>query len=235
VTSFDSRALQFGDSLTQQFLEVGTLTYQVVLAHTVFGGERNRFVIDVLEGDIVQPTQHFIKVFFSDGTLQVEPPRLTISVKDTVSWSAVDRQVPPFRVLSLEDSALYLDSAAIKTNAVFTHAFGVPGRYTWSDANRGTVEGVVMVEDPRITSVEDLAAYKRRLSSLRQIKKRKGKGEGEQAIFMIDGETSEPATVSVLTGQTVMWVVMNTEGISITEQEIEAENTREASAFVRAR
>jgi plastocyanin len=185
------------------------------------------FSVDVVDDGNQTPTQHFVKVFFSDGALQAEPPRLKISVNDTVSWSAVDRQVPPFRVSSVDDSPLQWDSASLETRAVFSHAFGVPGTYRWADANRGSVEGTVIVQDPQISSADDLRAYKRQLSSLRQVGRREG--PAQDAIFTIDANSSEPASVSILTGQTVLWVVMNTEGVSIAEREAEGSlTTREA-------
>lgn len=210
MDSFDSRALKFGDSVTQQFTEQGQLTYVVELGESAFGGELNAFVVDVEGGDM-PPVQHFVKVFISDGALQVEPPRLKVTVNDTVLWSALDRSVPPFRVRSTDHSELAFDSAALHSHAILSHAFGASGSYCWT-GGRG-LAGEIIVTDPQLHAAGDLAAYRRQLASLRQSASR---ADGSPlAIFRIDNDTSEPASVSIVTGQTVLWLVQNTRGIAI--------------------
>ena len=75
------------------------------------------------------------------------PPHLKINAGDMVLWNAPDPATPGFTVRG-EGPEGEFDSQALASEAVYTHAFGVPGEYAWVNTHGGPVSGVVAVRSP---------------------------------------------------------------------------------------
>jgi hypothetical protein len=97
-----------------------------------------------------------------------------------------------------------IDSASLRTESIFTHAFGVPGTYEWADANGSGLRGQVRVIMP-----EAAAGHDEWLSRLER-----------GTLVHVRGERAEPGSVDILVGQTVVWAIEDAPGVSITDTDL---------------
>jgi plastocyanin len=208
MNSLDSRALTQGDTYGQKFSRAGRYNYDFGLSVSGRLDKDAPFTITVKEASNPKRTgkQHFVAVRRGEEkrNLQADPPQLSIEAGDLVMWSAADSSTPGFSVSGRSENDSF-SSAALSSEAVYTHAFGSAGEITWKDANGGRSSGKVTVTMPS-TKPKDLEAYKARLA----------KG----TLVTIRSGRAEPSQVEILVGQTVFFAVEKTEGITITDQRL---------------
>jgi plastocyanin len=199
ANNFDSRALSFTDAYGQRFMRVGTYRYDVVTAGCGGLSADYPYSVEVSEGD-EEMTQHTVMLSRQKGGLRPDPPELSITVGDLVTWACREPSAPVFEVTGDHD---FFSSARLVNESGYAHAFGTAGDYTWVDAYGSGLGGVVRVVDPECRSKEEFAAWQNRLAI------------GE--LVMIAGTEADPAEVEIMTGQTVYFAVTKAPGISISD------------------
>ena len=207
MESLDSRSLRYVDCYAQKFSTPGTYYYQISrgLGLCLGPDKENAFSISVKARNgrmAAQGRQHNIAVVPRGNGLSAEPAHIEIEVGDTVMWHASDTSLTGY-VVRGEGEGQVFDSSALSNDAVYTHAFGLPGEYKWVDAQHGRVGGIIIVRSPEATSSDHCREWLAALS--------------QGAAVVIEGDQVKPGRVEILTGQTVFWAVRKADGISITD------------------
>lgn len=205
MNTLDSRFLRLGNCFAHRFGTPGTFGYALsplpssLAAHH---GELPAQAVIVAEPDDYSAgqRQHHVKVSVTGGELHARPAQLRVAAGDLVVWSG-DRSVTfGFRVRGRIGDEV-IDSASLRTESVFTHAFGLPGTYEWADANGSGLRGQVRVATP-----DTVTGHEEWLSRLEQ-----------GTLIHVRGERAEPEFVNIVVGQTVVWAVEDAPGVSITD------------------
>jgi len=198
VDTFDSRMLRNTDCYGQRFSRPGTYRYAITRA--ALGGLSFEAPFIVKVGRCGgKPQQHHVAVRLEGHHRVADPPELAVSVGDYVMWNAPDPKTPPYVV---EGEKGFFSSSALRSEAGYSHAFGLPGEYEWRDANGGP-RGVVRVAAVTADTPEARRKWVERL--------RKG------TLVMVNGDSADPKSVDIVVGQTVFWVIGKTEGVTITD------------------
>lgn len=207
LNAFDSRALGFADTYGQRFMREGTYRYAAGFAGFAALDDDLPFAVEVGEGDPDTMTQHTVMLEYEGRVYRPDPPVVKIEVGDLVTWACRDPRAPAFEVVGDQD---FFQSARLRNESGYAHAFGTAGEYPWVDAHGSGLKGMVRVRDPDVRDRQGMLRWRRSLE----------KG----ALVMIDGEEAEPAETEIETGQTVYFAVTKTPGISITDARlVEAE------------
>jgi plastocyanin len=216
MNSLDSRFLRLGDCFAQKFSKPGTFKY-IVTAGTgsCLSAAEGEYTIVVTSGSSgkakgkekksSESGQQNVVVRLKDGSLVAEPTRLEISVGDTVLWHTPDAATPGFAVIG-EGKEGSFSSGALAVEAVYSHAFGVPGKYQWVDAHGSSLRGEIIVEQMEVKQRDDCRKWIDSLS----------KG----TLIHVVGGKAEPSKVKIIAGQTVFWAVEKAAGISITDSRL---------------
>ena len=146
---------------------------------------------------------HHIAVHSQKGAVQIGDTPGEVELGDALLFHNANRDGGGFAVSGRMGKQVF-SSAELRDQAVFTHAFGLPGRYEWADANGSGVEGVIIVEN-------DPAEGKR--GAERAIERM-----SEGALVHIVGDKVKPKELRIATGQTVFFAVEDTDGITITDK-----------------
>lgn len=207
--TLDSRSLGVGNCFGQKFPVAGEVRYFVSAGALFPSAEKQTdggYVIDVLPpAKGAQAQQYNVSVSMKDGELTVSPEKLQIHAGEGVLWHTTDPAVAGFQV-SGAGKGFRFDSASIQDDAVYTHAFGVPGKYEWTDPNGSGVGGTIEVESVNMKSGKDRDAWFETLQKAGAIK--------------IKGKASSPANVKIVVGQTVFWSVTESAGVAITDRRL---------------
>jgi plastocyanin len=200
--NFDSRALRYTDAYGQRFMREGTYQYSLATAGSGLMGEHFTHTIKVEDSDKGHKMkQHNIIVSHKDKTFSPDDSEISIKVGDLVMWCCRQPSAPPFEVVGEKE---FFGSANMVNECGYAHAFGTPGKYHWGDVINGKVSGVVNVLDPKCKSQAELSKWQKQLS----------KGT---LVMISDGKVT-PREVEILTGQTVYFAIVKSDGISITDQ-----------------
>lgn len=202
MNDLDSRFLRLGDCYAQRLTKPGT--YKYVLTPAGSGSpplSGDTYAISV-RPDKGTGAQHYVVVRQRGKTLLAEPAELVIQSGDIVLWHTLEAATPGFAVLGLGEMG-ELNSSSMKVEALYSHAFGSPGRYGWGDANGGRARGEVEVRAFDLRQQKD---HKKWVASL-------AKG----TVIKVTGDKAAPARVQVVVGQTVLWLVDKVAGITITD------------------
>jgi plastocyanin len=205
MNTLDSRFLQLGNCFGHRFSGSGTFGYSLSplpASLAVHHGEQPdpAVVVTAAEAGAGGQRQHYVTVSAVSGTLRARPAQLQVTAGDLVVWSADKSVTSGFRVRGRIGEQL-VDSAALRDESVFTHAFGLPGTYEWADANGSGLTGRVRVAMP-----PDGTDQEEWLSRLEQ-----------GTLVHVRGDRAEPSSVDVLVGQTVVWAIQDAPGVSITD------------------
>ena len=201
LDTLDSRALRAIDGYGQRFMREGAYAWHALPAG---GGAMNLerpFAIDVgprkSDGRM---TQHPVALRWDGQRFVPDHPRLAIEAGDLVSWHCPDPAAPAFEIAGDKP---FFGSTSLVNECGFSHAFGLPGTYEWTDAHGSGLKGVVRVKAMPCTRREDLAHWRAALS--------------KAALVMIGGGKAEPAEVDIVVGQTVYFAVVTGPGVTITD------------------
>lgn len=211
IDTFDSRALRVTDCYGQRFMKPGTYRYNVVPAHGHGITEERPFSIEVKERS-AQPkmSQKSVVVTAQGGRFTVQPDVLTIETGDIVLWNCPDSKALPYAVIGDKE---FFGSHRLTNECGYTHAFGSPGEYRWSDAYGSGASGTVRVKSPDSRHQADLDRWRKLL--------KKG------TVVMVTEGRAEPREVQIVTGQTVFFAVTKGPGISITDERVLAHGQRD--------
>ncbi len=204
---FDSRALGPANCYAQRFMRAGVFRYALVPGYAQAISTDFPFVINVVEGDAKKQdsspqsadiNQHNLSVSRSDRGFAVDRASLTIGIGDLVMWNG-GRQVP----FAVAGEADFFNSYRMVNECGYTHAFGKAGTYEWRDAFGSDLGGTVHVRDPDCKSESDLRKWREALS--------------EGTVVMIADGKVDQREIKIMTGQTVYFAIVKTNGISITD------------------
>jgi plastocyanin len=210
MDTLDSRTLSYVDCFARRFLRSGTVRYQITSASVRCAlHDEDGFSIEVREDRTPRKegTQHDVTVGVKGNRFTVEPAKLSIEAGDIVMWHGKNSSVPGFIVQGQADDERF-SSASLESESLYTHAFGVPGTYEWSDAGRSDIGGRVVVKDLDTKSKKDCERWMEAL--------------GQGALVTIKGK-ADPEQVEILTGQTVFFAVVDAPGITITDHRLRAD------------
>ncbi len=203
MNTLDSRFIRLGDCFAHRFSTPGTFAYAlspIPASLAAHDGEPPAQAVIVTAGSGKDQGQHHVTVRMADAALTASPAELRVTAGDLVVWSADKSVTFGFRVRGrIEDEVI--DSASMRTESVFTHAFGLPGSYEWADANGSSLRGRVHVAIPDTARGHE--AWLGRLQ--------------EGTLVHVRGERAEPERVDIVVGQTVVWAVEDAPGVSITD------------------
>jgi plastocyanin len=203
MDSLDSRSLRYVDCFAQRFAQAGNVRYELATrAAAALPLKAEVFTIAVAKAPRRRGAQHTVVVTQVEGRLRADPEHLEIEAGDMVLWNTPEASVPGY-VVRGEGAGGAFSSAELEREAVFTHAFGLPGRYEWVDANGGRIGGEVVVET--VDGGDDRAAARWR------------KSLSTGSVVTIRGDTVRPRRVTILPGQTVFWAVERASGVSVTD------------------
>lgn len=201
---FDSRTLNFTDAYGQRFMKEGWYHYDLIPAAANIMNSERPFTIEVIEAPRGHKMdQHTVLVDLKQKRFLVDNSELQVRVGDLVLWCCRDQQAPAFEIISDKD---FFGSGRLMNECGYAHAFGFAGEYPWADAFGSKLSGVVRVHDPKTCDEKQIAQWRKKLT----------KG----LLVMINGEKAEPAEIDIVTGQTVYFAVVNSNGISVTDQNI---------------
>ena len=146
--------------------------------------------------------QHYVPVAFSEGRLFAKSAPEEIEQCDAILFHQTDRKAPAFSVAGQIGETIF-SSTELRDQAVFTHAFGLPGCYEWADANGSGLGGIIIVENDPATGKNAAKRATMRMS--------------EGVLVHIVGDKVKPKELRISTGQTIFFAVEETKGITITD------------------
>jgi plastocyanin len=199
----DSRFLRLGDCFARRFSTPGTVKYGLTVAAGIpLPAPEHNYTVTIRPKGSNKATQHNVIVRARNSRLSAEPENIEIEAGDAVLWHTPDPGTPGFVVTCVQSEQKF-SSSALHGDALYSHAFGVPGSYEWVDANGGLVKGEIVVSNPESGRAEHHEKWLKALSKGLSIR--------------IAGTKVEPQKLEVIVGQTVFWIVEKADGISITD------------------
>ena len=209
MTTLDSRRMTYLNCFGQKFSKPGTYRYRITSSSTSGLDRDARFSIDVKPAaSPAKIQQHDVAVRLEGRELVADPPFVSINAGDLVVWNTPDSSIAGY-LIEGEGSGLSFSSARLTREAVYTHAFGVPGTYRWRDANGGKLGGTVEVVSGETDSPESARKWLEDLAS--------------PTLIRVRGDRATPEKVQILTGQTVAWAIEEAAGISVTDASVVSE------------
>jgi plastocyanin len=207
MNTLDSRSLRIGDCYGQRFARPGQIRYFISAGTELVPAAQERsdggYVIHVKDGaPRSTPHQHNVHVVRKGHGLAPSPAELEIQAGDGVLWYTTDTSVAGFHVAGAGDG-FHFSSAALEKDAVYTHVFGVSGKYEWHDPRNSGLHGSIEVEAAIHRSAEERSQWYELLK--------------KPATFEIKGRKSSPGSVKIVVGQTVFWSIQDCEGVAITD------------------
>lgn len=205
MNTLDSRFIRLGNCFAHRFSAPGMFAYALSplpssLATRHGEPAAQAVIVTARDDDTATQRQHNIKVTMTSAGLRARPAELGVTAGDLVVWSGDASVTYGFRVRGrIEDEMI--DSASLRTESIFTHAFGLPGTYEWADANGSGLHGQIHVAMP-----DAAAGHEEWLSRLEQ-----------GTLVHVRGAQAEPESIDILVGQTVVWAVEDAPGVSITD------------------
>ncbi len=204
----DSRCIGHGDCFAKKMSAAGTVRYIVTRPSGVYqpiGATAFTVKVKASSKPAKEGWQHDVRVSRDARGFTVDRPVLEVEQGDSVLWHAPGPRVPGFAVCG-EHGRHRFDSFRIDQEAVYTHAFDLPGEYRWVDAHGSGLSGVVVVRSPDKGDRKSHRAWIKALS----------KG----SLVHIRGGRAIPAKIELVTGQTAFWAVESAPGISITDERL---------------
>ncbi len=217
--SLDSRSLSLGNCFGQKFPAPGDVRYIVTAGQplsSALAQDETTFHIHVLPAAAgTTPQQHDVIVGFADGKFNLTPPELEVHAGDGVLWHTTTRGGPGFQV-SGQASGFSFTSAHLRGEAIYTHAFAVPGLYEWHDPHGGGASGTVQVS---AFEAKDASDRDRWFELLKQ-----------PITVEIHGNEARPSALHIVLGQTVFFIVKEGDGIAITDKRLTAASPIQAKS-----
>ena len=210
MTTLDSRSMGPLDCFVQKITESGDLVFEIRGAAAGFCplDEKSAARIKVKPNKASRAQQrtsgkqHHVPVIFNKGVFKAVSAPKELMQGDAILFHPSGPDLPSFSVVGRMGKTAF-SSTELRDQAVFTHPFGLPGKYHWADANGSGVGGVIVVENEPATGKEGAERALERMA--------------EGVLVHIVGDKVKPKEVRISTGQTVFFAVESTEGITITD------------------
>jgi plastocyanin len=207
MNSLDSRFLNVGDCYAVSFKSVGQVRYILSMgtplpSQAVSPG----FLIDVrAKEDATAPTPYTVSIVQNNGVLVPAEGELSAHVGDIVLWHTSDPAIKGFAVAGRSPDGDF-SNALLKSEAIYSHAFGTAGTFEWVDAVGSAVSGVIVVNPLSPTDDADTWLSSSSLTN----------GVGVE----IRAAMATPAKIEIILGQTVLWKVWDGTGIAIVDKRL---------------
>lgn len=205
MTAFDSRALAYTDTFGVRLTTPGNYRYTLAGRAGKAADEDDETIIEVRPGrrdrERGRGKSHPLEVRLAGRKLVPAQAKLAVDAGDIVLWHAADSSVSGWMVRVTGPEANF-DSRRLGPGSLYTHAFGLPGIYEWRDGYGENIRGRIDVRSPETREPNDAESWIAALS--------------EGSLITIRGRQVEPEEISILTGQTVFWLIEDAPGISIT-------------------
>jgi plastocyanin len=204
MSTLDSRSLRYVDCFAQRFSKRGEVVYHITTtAGAGIAFQPGPFKIRIKRAPAQhEGRQHLVTVRREGLRFVAEPPELEIAAGDSVLWNAPDPKTPGYAVRG-NGAGGGFDSTALAAEAVYTHAYGVPGEFRWADANGSGISGLVHVRQVDSKDRRGVAAWADQMK--------------EGVLVVVSGDQVDPKEVSIFVGQTVFFAVRKAPGITITD------------------
>ena len=204
LDNLDSRHLQATDCYGQRFMREGSYAYHALPGG---GGAINLdrpYGIQVgtrkSEGKM---TQHHVVLRWDGQGFVPDQQKLLIEAGDLVSWNCPDQNAPAFEIAGDKP---FFESSTLTNECGYSHAFGMPGHYAWTDANGSGLRGVVRVKAVECATRTQLAHWRAQI--------------GKAALVMVNQGKAEPAEVDIVVGQTVYFAIVTGPGVTVTDERL---------------
>jgi plastocyanin len=208
MDTLDSRLLGPTDCFGRRFAVPGIVRYTITRTPSpcLSAGE-SEFTIEVTDekSPSGEPQQLDVSVRVEEGRLVADPPRARIGVGDFVVWSSAEGSMNGY-ALHGEYEGDPFGSTLLTSETLFSHAFGQPGDYEWTDAAGRGPSGRVVVRELDWNEPKNCEAWTTALT----------KG----TVVVVEGDRAEPQEVEILIGQTVFWAIAKSDGLTVTDTRV---------------
>lgn len=202
--ALDSRVLRQADCYGQRFMREGRYHWAALPAGGAAIDGARPFAIEVGPRKSKEHmVQHDVVLQWRDGQFTTQEVKLVIELGDLVVWHCGQADAPGWEIAGDQD---FFGSARLTNECGYSHAFGLPGRYEWADANGSGVQGVVHVEPVHCQDAKALAKWREQVS--------------RAALVMIQGGKAERSEVKVVVGQRVYFAVVTGPGVTVTDRRL---------------
>lgn len=211
----NSQQLTYLDGYLHVFRAPGVYEYRVLFLPPGYENSEpdTRYTINVVEhgGERGKGAQHNVVLHWnaSQHAYLPDPESVTAHVNDYVLWHVETDTpaAPPYGIHGESNASTAFDSRAMRQHDVLTHMFILPGEYRYQVNNQA--EGVVLVESHQNLPYE---VHAERAS--------------KAPLVHIVGGIPNPASVEIVTGQTMIWFVEDEERVTITSMKHLNNSTR---------
>lgn len=208
--ALDSRSLGPLDCIVQKITQSGDLIFEIRNPAEGFFkiNEKSALQFKVKENKASRAQQrtsgkqHLVPIDYSDGVFKAMSSPKDLMQGDAILFHHVNPKSPAFAIAGRMGKTEF-SSTELRDQVVYSHPFGLPGRYQWADANGSGVGGVIIVENDPATGK---AGAKRAMQRM-----------AEGAMVHIVGNKVKPKELRIATGQTVFFAVEGTDGITVTD------------------
>jgi plastocyanin len=190
--NFDSRALHYTDCYGQRFMKAGRYSYNALATVAQICNDERPYVVNVKDrGDDTKMNQVTVCLTWDDRGFVPDHAEVEIGTGDLVLWHCPQPATPGYSVVGAKG---FFSSAALASECGYSHAFCQQGTYEWGDALGSRVGGTIVVTDPKVDTDAGMARWKKTLS--------------RGGLVMVADGKAEPASVEIVTGQTVYFAVV---------------------------
>lgn len=202
--ALDSRVLRQADCYGQRFMREGSYRWAALPAGGGAIDDARPFVIDVVaRKSDGRMAQHDVVLQWRARQFTTEAVKLRIEVGDVVLWHCGDAAAPGWEIVGDQP---FFGSARLVNECGYSHAFGLPGRHEWVDANGSGLHGVIDVQPVHCGDAKALARWREQVASA--------------ALVMIqDGKVQSPE-LKIVVGQRVYFAVVTGPGVTITDRRL---------------
>jgi len=209
MNTLDSRSLAIGDCFAVKFTVPGAFHHIMSLGAyappTVSRDSGFSITVSAKRDPAAPARQYNLLVTKVGSELVPDTADLAIEVADTVLWHTTDPAAAGFSVAGSGENFAF-SSQRLRSEAIYTHAFGLPGTFEWIDPLARSVSGAVVVNPIAPKTDKDRQAWLNLLS--------------QGAAFVIRGGKATPAKVEIVVGQTVYWKVWDGDGLAIVDRRL---------------
>jgi plastocyanin len=208
MTAFDSRLLAYTDTFGVRLTRPGSYRYTLSThAGKATDDEEEQTTIEVRAAPPGRDRgrgrgrSHSLEVRRAGRRFAPGQAKLEVDAGDVVLWHAADSSAAGWTVRGAGPETEF-DSRRLGAGCLYTHAFGLPGVYEWRDAYGGRIGGRIEVRSPEAREPKEAEAWMAKLA--------------EGSLIIVKGREVQPRELSILTGQTVFWLIEDAPGIGIT-------------------
>jgi plastocyanin len=209
MNTLDSRSLAIGDCFAVKFTVPGAFRYIMSLGAyappTVSRDDGFSITVGAKRDPAASARQYNLLVKKVGSELVPDTAELVIEVGDTVLWHTTDPAAAGFAVAGSGENFAF-GSHLLRAEAIYTHAFGSPGTFEWTDPLARRVSGAVVVKPVTAKTDKERRDWFNLLS--------------QGAAFEIRGGQVTPAKVEIVVGQTVYWKVWDGDGLAIVDRRL---------------